>query len=149
MAATAQTYIVDASIEGRGVAAAHCRRATIRFDSSTGRSEQLPGPAELFAASFAACVIENVEHFAELLHIIYWGAAVHVEMERQDAPPRFTALHYTLRIATNEERRRIDLLHRNVQKYGTVFNTVAAACDVSGRVVIESIGDFRPEVNYP
>jgi uncharacterized OsmC-like protein len=149
MVATAQTYTVTASIEGRGVAAAHCRQSTIRLDSSTGYNEQLPGPAELFAASFAACVLKNVERFAEMLHFVYWGATVRVELERQDAPPRFTELRYTLRIATNEERRRVELLHRNIQKYGTVFNTVAAACDVSGQVVVESIGDFLPEVNYP
>lgn len=29
----------------------------------------------------------------------------------------------------------MELLHRNLRQYGTVYNTLAAVCDVHGRVV--------------
>jgi hypothetical protein len=34
-------------------------------------------------------------------------------------------------------RDRVDLLHRNIAKYGTIYNTIAATCDVAGEVVVE------------
>lgn len=54
---------------------------------------------------------------------------------RQDAPPKFTEISYELRLVTSEPQRRIDLLHRNLRRYGTVYNTLAAACEVHGRVI--------------
>jgi hypothetical protein len=39
---------------------------------------------------------------------------------------------YELIIDTEEDDRRLDLLHRNVRKYGTISNTVAAATVLEG-----------------
>lgn len=33
------------------------------------------------------------------------------------------------------EQRHIELLHRNLRQFGTVYNTLAAVCDVHGRIV--------------
>ncbi|MEV7184516.1 hypothetical protein [Kitasatospora sp. NPDC093102] len=58
-----------------------------------------------------------------------------MQVRRQDAPPRFTALTYELRLVADEPQRRIDLLHQNLLRFGTVYNTPAAACDIDGTVV--------------
>ena len=60
-----------------------------------------------------------------------------VELERQDSPPRFARIVYELRVTTDEEERRVALLHHNLQKHGTVFNTLAAACEIEGDLVAE------------
>ncbi len=39
-----------------------------------------------------------------------------------------------LRLVTDEPDSRIDLLARNLAKYGTVYNTLAASCEVSGTI---------------
>jgi hypothetical protein len=68
---------------------------------------------------------------------------------RQDAPPKFVAIEYELRLVTDEPQRRVDLLHRNIRLFGTVYATLAEACSVDGRIVTEpvahpSAGGVRP-----
>ena len=96
-----------------------------------------PWPAELLGAAFAACLLKNVERFSEILPFRQSGAFVRVELERQDSPPRFTRIRYELRVATDEDDRRVALLHRNLQKHGTVFNTLAATCEIEGELIAE------------
>lgn len=43
-------------------------------------------------------------------------------------------VHYDLRIATEEPQRRIELVHTNLRRFGTVYNTLASVCDVSGTI---------------
>jgi hypothetical protein len=42
---------------------------------------------------------------------------------------------YELIVDTDESDRRLELLHMNVRKYGTISNTVAAATVLTGRIV--------------
>lgn len=93
-----------------------------------------PGPAELLAGAFAACLLKNVARSSAMLPFAYASADVTVTMQRQDAPPRFTAIEYQLHLVTAEPAHRVELLHRNLQKFGTVYNTLAAVCEVSGTI---------------
>lgn len=93
-----------------------------------------PGPAELLAGAFAACLLKNVARSSTMLPFAYESVRVEVTMHRQDAPPRFTAIEYALHLVTTEPAHRVELLHRNLQKFGTVYNTLAAVCEVSGSV---------------
>ena len=45
---------------------------------------------------------------------------------RQDVPPQMERIDYEIVVDTDEPDRRLELLHDNVKKYGTVFNTVGA-----------------------
>jgi uncharacterized OsmC-like protein len=130
-------YVVEARLVGGGVSEVACRESLIAFDSSPTPGPQLPGPAEFLAAAFAACLLKNVERFSEILPFRQSGASVRVELERQDAPPRFSRIRYELRVITDEDDRRVALLHRNLQKHGTVFNTLAAGCEIEGEVIAE------------
>jgi hypothetical protein len=51
---------------------------------------------------------------------------------RQDVPPRMESIRYEIVVDTDESDRRLELLHDNVKKYGTVFNTVSPGTDLSG-----------------
>ena len=93
-----------------------------------------PGPAELLAGAFAACLLKNVARSSAMLPFAYDSVTVSVTMHRQDAPSRFTAIEYALHLVTAEPAHRVELLHRNLQKFGTVYNTLAAVCDVTGDV---------------
>ena len=55
--------------------------------------------------------------------------------ERQDSPPKMVSVDYELIVDTDESDRRLELLHTNVRKFGTIFNTVAAATRLEGRIV--------------
>jgi uncharacterized OsmC-like protein len=88
-------------------------------------------------AAFAACLLKNVERFSRLLPFEYQDAAVQVRGERQEHPPRFTQIHYMLRLVTNEPPNRVELLHRNLAKFGTVYNTLAAGAQVQGQILAQ------------
>ena len=128
-------YRVEARVTGPGVATGRAKGRTIEFDTSRSGSDELPGPAELLILAFAACLLKNVERFSHLLSFDYDGASVAIVAERQEAPPRFTTIRYELRVATAESEHRVELLHRNLRRFGTVYNTLAATCDVDGTIV--------------
>ncbi len=134
------SYEVEARIVRAGVSEIQAKQERITFDSSSGMGEELPGPAELLCSAFAACVLKNVERFSEMLPFAQQGAWVRVTAERQQAPPRFTAIRYELRVVTDEPPQRVELLQHNLAKYGTVYNTLAATCDVTGNVVAVAPG---------
>jgi uncharacterized OsmC-like protein len=133
------SYEVDARIVRAGVSEIHAKRGRILFDSAPEMGDELPGPAELLCGAFAACLLKNVERFSAMLRFEQHGASVHVTALRQQDPPRFTAIRYELRLVTAESPRRVELLHRNLVKHGTVYNTLAAACEVTGTVVTERV----------
>ena len=61
------TYTVTAHTNGDGTSTAVTKREAIRFDSSPGQGDELPGPADLLTAAFAACILKNVERMGGLL----------------------------------------------------------------------------------
>jgi uncharacterized OsmC-like protein len=133
-----RSYTVEAGTSGSDVGEIHSKDTTLRFDASAAQSTTMPGPADLMTAAFAACIIKNVQRFSEILPFRYQRASVTVTSERQDAPPKMTSVRYVLTIVTDEAPDRVDLLHRNIKRHGTIYNTVAAACDVVGSVRIEA-----------
>jgi uncharacterized OsmC-like protein len=139
------TYSVAADRVEPGVSAGRTRNAEIRFDTSVDLSADLFGPADLLGAAFAACLLKNVERFSHLLPFRYQGAHVQVTLEREDRPPRISRIRYELRLVTDEPPQRVKLLERNLVQFGTIYNTLSHACDVSGEVVVEAAprGDNR------
>lgn len=130
------SYEVEARIVRPGRSEIISKASRISFDSSPRLGEELPGPAELLAGAFAACLLKNVERFSEMLPFRQEGASVRVMLERQDQPPRFHRVSYELRVVTDEEPRRVELLHHNLRAHGTVFNTLAATCEIVGDLVV-------------
>ncbi len=133
MSGSPLTYSVAARTTEPGAAEIDFDGEVVRIDRSwAAESSGLPGPAELLAASFSACLLKNLERAGQLLAFRYDDAEVEVVARRQDDPPKFVEITYQMRISTDEPARRIDLIHRNLQKFGTVYNTLAAVCAVHG-----------------
>lgn len=135
MSATAATYTVTARTRGDGTSVAKAKTAEIIFDSSPKQGDGLPSPADLLTAAFAACMLKNVERFGEVLHFDWHHASVDVVSERQDSPPQITRITYRLEVVTDEAPHRVELLHKNLTRHGTIFNTLAKVSEVSGEVV--------------
>jgi uncharacterized OsmC-like protein len=96
-----------------------------------GRADAF-NPAELFLASIAACMIKGIERVAPMIHFRFDGVEVRLHGIRQDAPPMITEVTYEIIVDTGEDDRRLELLHTNVRKYGTISNTVAKATKLEG-----------------
>ncbi len=127
-------YDIRAETLAGGVAWATTDEADVYFDASPDGLPRLMNPAELLLSAFAACVLKNVARYGRILHFRWERAAIHVHGVRQDVPPRLTKVTYNLSIWTDETPHRVDLLHRNIRKFGTIYNTVAADCEVYGEI---------------
>jgi uncharacterized OsmC-like protein len=64
------------------------------------------------------------------------GAEIVVTAEREVSPPRIARIAYRLTVETDEPARKMELLHRNIAKQGTIYNTLARACEVTGELVV-------------
>lgn len=128
-------YTVEAEQVVANVSTARTKRAQIFFDSSPGQSEHLLNPAELLLSAFSVCMLKNVERLAPLLRFSYTRTAIRVHGVREDKPPRLVRINWELTIWTDEPASRVDLLEHNLRKQGTIYNTLAVACEVEGRVI--------------
>lgn len=128
-------YRVSARAAHGGDAQVTAARTSIPLDVAWATPPTgAPGPADLLGAAFAACLLKNLARSGALLDFAHEGAQVDVVLHRQDTPPKFVSVHYDLRIATEEPQRRIELVHTNLRKFGTVYNTLASVCDVHGTI---------------
>jgi uncharacterized OsmC-like protein len=110
------------------------RDAQVSLDTSLEGRDDALNPVELLLSALAACMIKGVERAAPMLGFDFSGVEVRIEAERQDSPPRITAITYELIVDSPEPDRRLDLLHTNVRKYGTISNTLAASTSLSGTI---------------
>lgn len=62
------------------------------------------------------------------------GVDVRLHGVRQDAPPLIVSVDYEIIVDTDEDDRRLELLHTNVRKYGTISNTVAKVTKLEGTI---------------
>ena len=91
-------------------------------------------PAELLLASVAACMIKGVERIIPILKFNLRSVEVKLHGVRQDSPPKIISIDYELIVDTDENYMRLELLHKNVRKYGTISNTIAEATKLDGIV---------------
>jgi uncharacterized OsmC-like protein len=129
-----QRYQAHGSVRSGGAGRLQAHGLDAPFDGTAGRLDELPGPADVLSAALCACILKNVERFSHILPFRYESASVEVTAEREEPPPRIVRVTYKLQIVTDEPPAHVDLLHRNILKFGTISNTLAAACDLSGTI---------------
>ncbi|TCK74012.1 OsmC family protein [Acidipila rosea] len=111
---------------------AHCKSASVPLDTDLAGSANAFNPAELLLAALAACMIKGIERVVPILKFELREVEVRINGIRQDAPPRMESIDYEIIVDTDEPDRRLELLHDNVTKFGTVFNTVAPGSKLAG-----------------
>ncbi|MFM2281738.1 MAG: hypothetical protein RLZZ444_3969 [Pseudomonadota bacterium] len=113
---------------------AHAKKADVRLDTGLAGSPDAFNPAELLLAAIAACMIKSIERVTPMLDFRFSGVEVSLHAVRQDAPPKIISVDYELVIDTDESDQRLELLHKNVRKYGTISNTIAEAARLDGTI---------------
>jgi uncharacterized OsmC-like protein len=111
---------------------ARCKQAEITLDTDLAGNPNAFNPAELLLAALSACIIKGIERITPVINFSLRGVEVKVDGVRQDAPPRMESVTYEIVVDTDESDRRLELLHDNVKKFGTVFNTMAPGTQLSG-----------------
>jgi hypothetical protein len=69
---------------------------------------------------------------------------VKVVAEREEPPPHIARMRYELEILTEEPEAQVELLHRNIRKFGTITNTLSKACEVTGTIRAVPKGSAAP-----
>lgn len=126
------TFHVEARRLNAHGSLALCKNATLPLDTDLAGNPDSFNPAELLLAALAACMIKGIERVAPLLHFSLLGVEVRIDGVRQEVPPRMESITYQIIVDTEEPDHRLNLLHDNVKKFGTVFNTVAPGTSLSG-----------------
>lgn len=111
---------------------AYCKSAEITLDTDLAGNVNAFNPAELLLASVTACMIKGIERVKPILKFSLRGVTVRVDGVRQDVPPRLESITYEILVDSDESDQRLELLHENVKKFGTVFNTVAPGTQLTG-----------------
>lgn len=130
--------MLDYSVEARRIDAhgslATTKRAEITLDTDVNGRADAFNPAELLLAAVAACMIKGIERVTPMLKFELRGVEVKLHGVRQDSPPKMISIDYEIILDTEEDDRRMELLHANVRKFGTISNTVAAATKLEGTI---------------
>ncbi len=125
-------YAVEARrVDANGsLALAHGAEVVLGTDM-VGRKDAM-NPVELLLSALAACMIKGVERVTPTLKFQLDTVEVKLEADRQDAPPKLVEIRYEIVVGTTESDTRLDLLLRNILKYGTISNTLAGAVPMTG-----------------
>ena len=127
-------YVVHAwRVDAHG-SIATTKDASLRLDTDLLGQQDAFNPAELLLAAVAACMIKGIERVTPMLDFDLRGVEVKLQAVRQDSPPKIVSITYDLIVDTPETDQRLELLHRNVRKYGTISNTIALATTLEGRI---------------
>jgi len=124
-----QAHRIDA--HGSEIAA---KEAILVVDTDPlGRADAF-NPAELLLGALAACIIKGAERVLPTLNFALRELNVKLHAVRQDSPPKIVSIDYVITVDTDEPDHRIELLHTNIRKYGTISNTLALAVPIDGKI---------------
>lgn len=127
-------YTVKARRVDSAGSIASVKNAEIVLDTGLAGRPDAFNPAELLLASLAACMIKGAERVAPMLKFRLGGMSVRLHAIRTDAPPLIKTIDYEIVVQSDESERRLELLHTNIRKYGTISNTLAAAVQLTGSI---------------
>lgn len=125
--------VVSRRIDDHG-SRSRCKEAEILLDTDMQGRVDAFNPAELLLAALSACMIKGIERVTPILKFQLRGVEIRVHGVRQDVPPKMESIDYEIIVDTDESDHRLELLHDNVRKFGTVFNTVAPGTELTGSI---------------
>jgi uncharacterized OsmC-like protein len=97
----------------------------------TVRADAL-NPVELLLAALAACMIKGIERVAETLGVDYDTVHIRLVARRPEDEARIEDVRYEVSLKTSADQGRLDLLHKNLRKFGTIYNTISAGTSLEG-----------------
>ncbi len=126
-------YIINGNITAHQKATFTSKKTIVPFGIFKDQ-DQLPNPVELLLGSFASCCLKNIERFSSTLKFNYKNAQIEVIGERQEKPTKLIAIKYIIYIKSKDNNLNITLLHKNLKKFGTIYNTLKEVCEITGEI---------------
>ena len=128
------TFDVRSEWVSHTASVSYCKNAKIDLDTNMAGNPDAFNPAELLLAALSACMIKGIERVAPILKFEFTGVEVKLHGIRQDVPPKMESIEYEIIVDTKEDDSRLELLHKNIKQYGTVFNTVTSGTNLTGNI---------------
>lgn len=110
------------------------KEAEVTLDTDLAGRRDAMNPVELLLSALAACMLKGIERVMPMIHFRLRGVEISLHGVREDSPPRMVAIDYEIVVDTDETDQRLELLHKNVRRYGTISNTVAEAVRLEGSI---------------
>lgn len=101
-----------------------------------GRLDAL-NPVELLLAALSACMIKGIERVALTIGVEFSSVNVELTAHRPVDEARITDITYVVSVGTTADQNKLDLLHKNLMKFGTIYNTVASGTTLMGTLVAQ------------
>ena len=73
-----------------------------------------------------------MESIAPIIRFDYRGVSIKIHGECQDSPPKMARINYEIVVDTDENDRKLALMHDNIRKFGAIYNNIAIACELTG-----------------
>ncbi|MEH6765387.1 MAG: OsmC family protein [Aequorivita antarctica] len=127
-------YNVKAESSSKSKASIHIKQSEISFGITPETADTLANPAEIFLGSLSSCILKNVERFSTFMNFEYSRAEITINATRLEKPPRMDEINYELRIYSQDSNLNLDLLKKNIEKFGTIYNTVKISCAINGTI---------------
>lgn len=131
-------YSINAHSFSKNRASIHVKQSEIAFGITPESADISPNPAELLLGSFSACILKSVERFSKFMNFEYSKAEITVNATRLEKPPRISAINYKLKIYSQDDTLNSHLLKKNIEKFGTIYNTIKPSCMITGEIKISS-----------
>ncbi len=126
------TYALTAVRSGPDASTASAGGARITLDTSVSGNPEALNPMELLMSPLGACFLKGIERFAPTLEFSFSAAEVRITAERPVNEARVARIDYEIVVATNEDDRRLELLHKNLLTFGTMYNTISPGTPING-----------------
>ena len=69
-----------------------------------------------------------------MIKFTYSKATIEVNATRLENLPRMGNVVYNLTIHSNDKKLKLDLLKKNIENFGTIYNTVKLPCSISDTI---------------
>lgn len=127
-------YRVDVERLGDEGSAARAKEAEVILDTATeGRADAL-APPELLLASLGACMVRGIQRLQALVSFKLEGAQITFQARRADDPPRIERIDYDVAVRGDLDEDQLEVIHQNLRRFSTIYNTIAAGTELEGRV---------------
>ena len=101
--------------------------------AKAGRDDAL-APPELLLASLGACLVRGIQRVQPLVGFELEGATIALHAVRRDDPPGIEAIDYDIAIRGDADDDQLELIHTNLRRFSTIYNTIAAGTHLDGVV---------------
>lgn len=114
---------------------ATAKATSLELDTSVlGRADAL-NPVELLLAAQAACFIKGVGRLAPLIDFDFVSVSVELTATRPEDTATISRIDYRIWVDTNEPDSKLDLLHKNLQRQGTIYNVLSRGTQLQGELI--------------